>query len=201
MSLYADLPARRSLQILSDAAMVLWVVLWVWLGRRVDDLVMQLAAPGREMAEAGAGLQSGLDDAGDRVAGVPLVPDGVRTPFERAGDAGGALRSAGEAQVSAVDTIATALGVLVAVLAIAVLLVRWLPHRLRFVREATAAHRLVADSTDLDLFAARAVARRSLPELARLGHDVGDRWRRGDPEIVRALAAVELRSLGLRVPD
>lgn len=201
MTLYADLPARRTLQVAADVGMLLWVVLWVWVGRRVDDLVMGLAAPGRRMAEAGGDFEGGLRDAGDGVAGVPLVPDAVRAPFDRAGEAGGALRSAGEAQVAAVDTIATALGVVVAVLAILVLLVRWLPARVRFAREATSARRVLAAVPDLDLFALRALARQPLDRLGRVHDDPAGAWRDRDPELVRALATLELRTVGLRPPS
>ncbi|MCW2841284.1 MAG: hypothetical protein JWR55_2767 [Aeromicrobium sp.] len=88
MKIYADTPVRRTRQLVSDAWMLVWVVVWVKIGVEVDDAVMRLAVPGRKLAAAGAGLEDGLQDAGDRVAGVPLVPDGVSAPFDRASGAG-----------------------------------------------------------------------------------------------------------------
>jgi hypothetical protein len=200
VKIYADTPVRRTRQIVADAWMALWVVVWVKIGVEVDDAVMKLAAPGRELAEAGTGLESGLQDAGDRVAGVPLVPDGVRTPFDRASDAGGSLRGAGEAQVEAVDTLATFLGVLIAVMPIVILLVIWLPIRVRFVRHVAGAQRFIDAAPDLDLFALRALARQPMPALARIHDDPAGAWRAKDPDVVRALASLELRESGLRTP-
>ena len=37
--------------------------------------------------------------------------------------------------------------------------------------------------------------------LARVSDDPANAWRRRDPEVVRSLAALELRSLGLREPS
>ena len=51
---------------------------------------------------------------------------------------------------------------------------------------------------DLDLFALRALANRPLPRLTEISPDPVEAWRRGDSEVVRALAALELRSIGLR---
>lgn len=200
MKLYADTPARRTRQVASDAWMLLWVLAWIWVGVKVDDLVMNLAAPGRRIAEAGTGLEGGLQDAGDRVASVPLVPDGVRTPFERASGAGASLRSAGTAQVSAVDTLATFLGVIIAVMPIIILLVIWLPIRVRFVRRAAGAQRFIDGAPDLDLFALRALARQPMTELARVHDDPAGAWRAKDPTVVRALATLELKEAGLLPP-
>lgn len=200
MKLYADTPARRSRQVLADVFMLGWVVAWVWVGRTLDALVMNLAVPGRKLTEAGSGFQDGLTSAGDKLAGVPFVPDQVRAPFDVAGGAGGALRDAGQAQVDAVDQLATFLGVAVAALAILVLLVLWLPLRWRFVRQATQAQRFIDSAADLDLFALRALARQPMTALARVHDDPAGAWRARDPEVVRALASLELRATGLRPP-
>ena len=59
MLLYADTPARRTLQLAADLFFVLWLVLWVWVGLAVHDGTMALASPGRqtdESASAMAGL-------------------------------------------------------------------------------------------------------------------------------------------------
>jgi hypothetical protein len=72
---------------------------------------------------------------------------------------------------------------------------RWLPGRLAWRREATAAQAL---SGDLDLLALRAAATAPLPDLARLGPDPVSRWQAGDSDARLALASLELRRLGLR---
>jgi hypothetical protein len=81
------------------------------------------------------------------------------------------------------------------------LLARWLPWRLRWVREASAAARLMRGAEpDLELLAARAVATAPLRRLAALPPGTGEAWRAGDPAAVRALAALEAGRLGLRLP-
>ncbi len=96
------------------------------------------------------------------------------------------------------------LAVVLVVLPVGWLLLRWLPWRLRWLREAAAADRLTgrgADGvTDLELLAARAMATAPLPQLARLPAGTGAGWRAGDPAALRALAALELDRLGLRSP-
>ena len=73
----------------------------------------------------------------------------------------------------------------------------YLPLRWRFVREATAGQRFVDSGSDLDLFALRAMANQPLHRLARISDDPVRAWRDGDPDVVRALAVLELRDVGL----
>jgi hypothetical protein len=49
-----------------------------------------------------------------------------------------------------------------------------------------------------DLLALRALASRPLDQLAKLGPDIAQSWRNGDAAAVDALAALELKDLGLR---
>ena len=56
MKLYADLPGRRTVQILADVGILAWVCLWAWVGRLVHDTTMELAAPGRQLADGGFGV-------------------------------------------------------------------------------------------------------------------------------------------------
>ena len=52
--------------------------------------------------------------------------------------------------------------------------------------------------TGRDLLALRALARQPLRRLVTMGPDLANGWRDGDPATLDALAALELRSLGLR---
>lgn len=199
--LYSDLPTRRARQVIADVVAAVWTIFWIRTGMSLHDAVASLAAPGREIADAGSGLESNLRAAGEKVSGVPLIGDDVRTPFDRASDAGAALRSAGEAQVDAVQTLAAFLGVTIALLPIALLLLVWLPRRLRFARQATAAATLLDSGADLDLFALRALTRRPLTDLAQVHDDPAGAWRGGDTDVIRKLASLELSASGLRLPD
>ena len=102
-------------------------------------------------------------------------------------------------------TLAAVLAVVLVVLPVGWLLLRWARWRLGWLREATAADRLLrygADGLpDLELLAARAMATAPLPQLARLPAGTGAGWRAGDPAALHALAGLELRRLGLRAPQ
>jgi hypothetical protein len=200
MKLYAETPILHVRQVVADLWMVVWIVLWIWLGMKLYDLVLLLGVPGQKLADAGAGLESGLTDAGEKVSRVPLVGDDVRVPFATASDAGGTMRSAGEAQVHAVDNLALFLGITIAAMPIVILLVLWLPARVRFIRQARAAQKFIDADADLDLFALRALARQPMTELAKVHGDPAGAWRSRDSVVVRALATLELRAAGLRAP-
>ena len=200
MKLYADAPVRRARQLVGDLLLVLWVVLWVELARIVHHATLALAAPGRSIERAGGGLAGKLRDAGSAVGGIPLVGGDVRSPFDGAGRAADQIAAAGRAQVHAVQDLAFWLQLVVAAIPILVVVAVYLPLRWRFVREATAGQRFIDDTADLDLFALRAMANQPLHRLARISPDPVRSWRDGDPDVVRALATLELRDSGLSAP-
>jgi hypothetical protein len=80
-----------------------------------------------------------------------------------------------------------------------VALLVWAFFRVRFVRRATAASRLVRTEGSLELFALRALTGQPLRRLTPLGPDLARRFRNGDAVLVRQLAALELRSCGLTI--
>jgi hypothetical protein len=198
MKLYADLPARRTRQLLADLLVLLWVALWVRVGMSVHDTTLALAAPGHRLDEAGSGMAGNLADAGDRLGEVPLVGDEVASPFERAAEASRGVASAGREMVTVVEDLALWLGVVTALVPILLVLMVHLPVRWRFARRATAGARLVAAGRDLDLFALRALATQPVHVLARVADDPAGAWRAGDAEVVSRLADLELRAVGLR---
>jgi hypothetical protein len=200
MKLYADRPAHRTRQMLGDVLLLLWVAVWVKVALVVRDTTLLLAKPGQQIAEAGHGLASRLRDAGAAVGGLPVVGDQVKAPFEGAGSAAGKIAQAGTAQVDAVHQLAFWLGLSVGAIPVLVVLAIYVPLRLRFAREATAGQRFIDAAEDLDLFALRAMARQPMHRLARVSDDPAGAWRRGDPDVVRELALLELRDVGLAPP-
>lgn len=200
MKLYADAPVRRSLQLAGDLLLVVWVYAWVRTALSLREATLALGRPGREISEAGTGLAGQLRDAGRSVGDLPLVGDEVRRPFDGAGAAADRIASAGDAQVDAVEALAFWLGLAVGAIPVLIALAVYLPLRWRFVREATAGRRFVDGAEDLDLFALRAMSRQPLHRLARISDDPAGAWRRGDPDVVRRLAALELRDSGLSAP-
>jgi hypothetical protein len=200
MKLYADAPGRRTAQILVDLAVLVWVVVWVRAGQAVHDATLKLAAPGRQMESAGTGLSANLRSASDQVDGVPLVGDKLRAPFDAAGRAAGQLTQAGRDQQTAIGHLAIVLGLCIAAIPILVAIAIWLPRRVRFARRAGAAQRFIDADADLDLFALRAMARQPMQALAKVSSDPAGAWRRGERDVVRALAVLELKDVGLRPP-
>ena len=58
--------------------------------------------------------------------------------------------------------------------------------------------RFIDATADLDLFALRALARQPMHVLARVHDDPAGAWRASDPDVIAALADLELRECGLR---
>lgn len=200
MKLYADAPARRTRQLLGDLLLVAWAVLWIWVGHVVQHGTAQLAGVGRQTDQSASSLASGLTNAGDSLRDLPVVGGGVAEPFDQMSSASQALAAAGRTQASAVTHLSWVLGISIALIPILTVAIFYVPARWRFAREATTAARFIDAAEDLDLFALRALARQPMSVLARVSDDPAGAWRNRDPEIVRSLAALELRDCGLAVP-
>ena len=201
MKLYSDIPARRLAQVAADVGMLLWVVLWVRASQRVHEATMQLAGPGRELAGAGTSFRGTMNTAGDGVDDLPLLDDRVATPFRSAAGVGTQIEKVGTDLVSAVENLARVLAVTTVLVPVLIVGFVWLVLRARFVRRASAAQRFIDAAPDLDLFALRAMANQPMPRLARVCDDPAGAWRRGDPDVIHALALLELKECGLRPPQ
>lgn len=198
MKLYADLPARRTLQITGDLVVIAWIVLWAALGHGVHDATLQLAEPGHRVTSASTDLAERLHESGRAVGDLPVVGDAAAEPLDQASKAATGLADAGRAQVSAVERLARWLGWSVALIPILGALLLYAPSRIRFVRRAAAGRALIDSAADLDLFALRALAHQPLSRLAAISDDPAAAWRQQDPDTVRRLAALELAAVGLR---
>jgi hypothetical protein len=201
MQLYAQHPVQHTRQLAADVGMLAWVLLWLLVARTVHAAVLVLAEPGRAVEDLGTSVAGNMASAAGVAEDVPLVGDELAAPFEALARAGGSVTGAGRAAQDAVGTLATVLAVVLVVLPVGWLLLRWLPWRLRWAREAGAARALLRGTPDLHVLAARALATAPLPRLAALPAGTGAAWQAGDPAAVRALADLELRRLGLRLPD
>ncbi len=200
MRLYSDYPERRARQITADVIALLLIAFWIWVGVTVFGLVRALADFGVQMEQAGSGFRETMTEVGETLGGVPVIGGGIRIPFDGASQAGAALETAGQDQQAAVFQLALALGIGIAIFPIAMILAAWLIPRIRFARRAARVRAIVDTGTGTDLLALRALATRRLADLARVHPDPMAAWRRGDDDVVRDLAALELRAAGVRLP-
>lgn len=200
MKIYSDFALARSRQIVIDLVALVVLVLGVIAGVAVHDAIRTLAAVGRQVQKAGGDFESTLADAAKAVAGIPLVGDGVRKPFDAASGAGRTLAEAGANEQAAIGVLATVAGILVALVPLYFVVRYLLLRRIRFARDATAAARTARTPGGIDLLALRALVNADARDVLRLDESVVERWRSGDPVIVRELAALELRQAGLRAP-
>lgn len=198
MKLYAELPKVRASQLAGDAIAAIWTIAWVRAGMAMHDLVAELTAPGEAIERAGGGFAGNLAEVSDTIGRLPVVGDALRAPFSTAADAGRLLESAGQSQQEVVMTLALWLGVIVATFPILLAVALWLPRRIRWIRDASAAADLRGSADGLTLFAHRAIANRSLRQLRSAAPAPGHALASGDHA---PLAALELRSLGLAVDD
>jgi len=200
MKLYADLPARRTRQLLADVFVLLWIGFWVWLGRQVHDVVLTLQAPADSLTNAGESVHGALSGAGDQAGQIPLVGDSLEGWLDKAAGAGTSLSDAGTSMSDTVAKLALVLGLITAIVPIVSVVWVWLWLRIRYVRNASTSQRFIDSREDLDLFALRAIATQPMRALAAISDDPVGAWRRQDQEAIRRLAVLELREQGLRPP-
>ena len=201
MRLYSVFAPRRARQIFADVIAVAFIAGWVWLGVTVYQLIGQLAQFGRDMEDAGAGFRQTMSEVGENLGSIPLIGPGIRAPFDGASGAGQALETAGQGQQDAINQLATTLGIGIAALPIAMILVLWLIPRIRFVRRASRAQAMVKAGAGVDLLALRALATQKLSTIALVDEDAMSAWRRGDEQVMRKLAAIEVQASGIRLRD
>lgn len=200
MKIYADRFPTATRQFVTDLLALAWVYLWVRAGMWLHDLVQKLAVPGQKLEGAGASLADNLADAGGKIGRVPIVGDELTDPFTRAAEAARSMSDAGRDQQDLVGDLALVLGLVIAAFPIALVVLVWLPLRVRWMRRAGAAAALRSAPAGRDLLALRALATQPLSKLTKINPDVAEAWRQGDQTTVDALATLELRALGLRTP-
>ena len=197
MKLYADVPAVRRRQILGDVLVIGWILLWVWIGFTVHDVVSYLAVPGAQIESAAGGVAEAFGNIAQSVSEAPLVGDALSAPFEAAEASVSDLAAAGRSQQQAAARLARWVAAIVVVLPLATALIFWLPRRVRWIRSVAAAGNL---SDDPALFAIRALVNRPIPRLLAVSPAPGLAVIRGDESVIADLAALELAAMGLRPP-
>jgi hypothetical protein len=195
---YAERPIRLLLQLVADVAVVVWVWLCVQIAGVARDSVLQLQGPANTLTGAGDGIRGAFDDAARTAQQVPFVGQDLANALGAGTGAGESIATAGRDLARTVADVAFGVGVGIVVLGVVPVLLVWLPLRLRYALAASSAARV--RGVDTDLLALRALTRRPVRSLLRVSPDPAAAWRGNDREVVHALAALELRSLGMRPP-
>jgi hypothetical protein len=199
MKLYSDFVGRRTAQIFADLIGIGLIALAIWGAVLIHAAIVVLDEVGKNLKGAGDGFQKTMTDAANTLGDVPLIGGGIRTPFDAASGAGGLLAQAGQAQQNLVDTAALVVAIASAVLPTLFILFLWLRPRLRFARRATRAYRVSQLADGVQLLALRALVDGDARELHAIAERPVEAWQHGDVDIMRALAALELRGAGMRL--
>ncbi|WP_052462662.1 hypothetical protein [Nigerium massiliense] len=197
MNLYARRSWMLVRQIASDIFFIVWGVAWWFISRGVDASVRAIAEPSRQVAAAMRQVRDNVGGAAARMGEIPYVGGDVREPFDAAGHNIDSVIASADGQVATIEHAATVLGWVIFLVPVAVLLVMWLPRRIRFARTSAATKALMAQDYGADLLALRALANQPVTELRRVSSDPVAAWRSGDGAAIAALADLELARTGV----
>jgi hypothetical protein len=195
---YATTPGRLLAQLLSDAAVAVWAFAWVLVGVAVHRAVSTIAGVGRQVDSGAHGIADNLESAGHSAVRIPLVGGAVSKPLTAAGDAALDIAGAGHSLNTTATWLAVLLALAVAVPPVLAVMMPWLFLRIRFIRRKWTVTALAATPAGEQLLALRALTNRPLGKLTKVDADPVGAWRGEDPVAIRRLAALELRSAGLR---
>jgi len=201
MSWYAATPARASRQVIADVFVIAWIGVWWWASRLIHDAIDAVAGPARSTGQAALELAGSMSDAGGTAGQIPLVGEQLSTPFDSASGTLEGIAASAADQVAMIERVADISGWVVLLIPVGIIVALWLPVRVRFFRAARATRRFLDTTSDLDLFALRAMATQPMPVLAGISDDPVGAWRSGDRVVIERLAEAELRRIGLLLPD
>ncbi|GIG62341.1 hypothetical protein Lfu02_67130 [Longispora fulva] len=198
MKLYAELPARRTRQIVADVSAVAWTALWVQIAYLLHQAISALAKIPDQVTRDGNSLRDSLNGAAKEAGKIPLVGKELG---QKLADAAGVAQSAAEAGRTGSETVGTVALFTAIVVGVAVtvpILLFWILARARWVARARTAVLLRDEPAGEDLLALRALSTAALKRLRQAAADPAGGWRDRDPVTMKALATLELATLGLR---
>lgn len=196
---YASRPGRLLAQLFSDVAVITWTAVWILVGVAVHSAVSTIAEVGRQVQSGANGVADNLGSAGDSTDNVPLIGDTLSKPLRAASDAALDIAGAGANLDSTASWLAWVLALAVAAAPILFVAMPWLYLRVRFFRRKWTAITLASTAAGEQLLALRALANRPLAKLTAVSDDPVGAWRSQDQRAIRGLAALELRSAGMRL--
>lgn len=199
--LEASLPGGRRLLAL-DAAVLAWTVAWITIAIVIALEFQDLGELSDTVATVGGAAEAtgaALGVFGDLPVVGGAVADALAGPAAEIQEAGQSAQESAESARRSVDVLSLLLGLSIALIPSASLLVLYLPARVSRVREAQAveaARRLAADDPAFHEFLARRAAQNlSFRQLDRV---TAEPWRELAEGRFDRLARAELERLGLR---
>lgn len=195
---YARTPGRLLGQLTSDIVALVWFAIWISVGVAVHRAIATIADVGRQVHDGADGVANSLASAGHNADGIPLIGKAFGAPLRSAGSAATDIAGAGDSLNSTAGWLAWVLALAVALPPILAVAMPWLVLRIRFFRRKWTAVTLASTDAGEQLLALRALANRPLAKLTEVSDDPVTAWRTHDAIAIRKLAALELRSAGLR---
>ncbi|QHT57094.1 hypothetical protein GXP71_14065 [Cellulomonas sp. H30R-01] len=196
--LYATPGPTLRRQVTGDVVALVVVAAAVWLAVRVHGAVWHLADPVRSIGSGADGIADQLAAGRDGVADVPLVGEPLSAPLDGASDGAAAIAAASYEQVQAVERLALVLAVAVVAVPLLVALVARIGPRVRWWRLTRDVRRLSSAGRPGDrVLALRALTSAAPRDLLAVHPDPAAAWGDDDAPVVRDLAALHLRTLGV----
>ena len=183
-----------------DAGVVVWIVVWVVLGVVIWSDIRAQAQLSTDVIKVGTAVKD-TGQALGVVGGLPLVGDRIGEFADRIETMGTEVEASGEDSKAGIERIAVIAGFALGVLPAALVLLLYVPVRVRWKRYvgaiAAALSRAVGGQALEHYLAHRAADALSWDDLRAISRDPWDDIARGE---YRALADAELERLGLRRP-
>ncbi|MGE5228495.1 MAG: hypothetical protein ACM3MJ_02120 [Deltaproteobacteria bacterium] len=199
MSVGSQLLSARSVRWL-DAGVALWVVMWVVLGALIWSDLSAQAQLSTDVIKVGAAVRS-TGEALGVVGGLPLVGGRIGDFADRIQTMGAEVEASGEESRGGIQRAAVIAGLAAGILPAALVLLLYLPARIRWKRYAGAIAAALPGAADDPAFQ-QYLARRAVDALPwdQLRAVTPDPWGDICRGQCRALADAELERLGLRRP-
>lgn len=208
VTLYASRPARIVRQVVFDVIAVA-IVVGAWnAGTTVHDTIQQYTVIGESVAESADSIEGSLASMGDSLADVGFdagifewsMPDSVTSPFYDAAETMADIEQAGNDGADAVGATAQTSRWAIAGIPAVLVIALWALVRGRWIANAGVLKRLARTPEGRESLAMRAAVNAKPRALADVGVSPLRALRDGDSEAIDALAGVEMRREGLRLP-
>ncbi len=196
---YSTRPMRLLAQLFSDITVSIWTAIWAFVGLAVHDAIALIGSAGRQIETGSRGIADNLASAGHGAQHIPLLGNAVSKPITAAADSALDIAGAGHSLHTTAGWLSVLLAVAVASPPILAVTMPWLFLRIRFFRRKWVVTALAGSPAGEQLLALRALTNRPPAKLVQISPDPVGAWRHEDFLTIRALAALELRSAGIRV--